>query len=286
MIGRPNETTIRQRVWALVEPVCADAGYDLVDVRLVTEQSGWVLRILIDATPDERDAVAAAAPADDAAATAGPAEGDIDLNDCERVSREVSAVLDVDDTIAVAYSLEVSSPGIDRPLVTEAHFRRYVGAEIRATLHRGVPTASIAGAPSTDRKNFRGLLVGVEGAGKDARAKLIVDGAPWLLPIDDVDQARIVPDWDAVMKGGRGQIRTPEPAGKPGSKRGHAPHPMAKAQAKDSSAKAKAHAHGGGHELSPRSDSRTQGARNATNEDEAEPADSTTSPRRDDKPAT
>ena len=44
MIGRPNETTIRQRAWALVEPVCLDAGYEVVDVRFVTEQSGWVLR--------------------------------------------------------------------------------------------------------------------------------------------------------------------------------------------------------------------------------------------------
>lgn len=226
MTGRINESTIRQRVWTLVEPVCADAGYELVDVRFVTEQSGWVLRVLIDAAPagegEGASAAADAAPTDDATAddatgtgvgddadadAAGPADGNIDLADCERISREISAVLDVDDPITAAYSLEVSSPGIDRPLVTEQHFRRYVGAEIKATLHRGVPTPM-----GSERKNFRGLLVGVEGTGKDAQAKLMVDGQPWLFPISDVDHARIVPDWDAVMKGGRGQIRTGDAA--------------------------------------------------------------------------
>ncbi|MBE7453741.1 MAG: ribosome maturation factor RimP [Kofleriaceae bacterium] len=185
--------TIRKRVWALVEPVCAQAGYGLVDVRFVMEPGGWVLRIFIDLAQD----------------TPGPPLEDVDLDDCERVSRELSALLDVEDPIAQAYALEVSSPGIDRPLVTPDHFRRFVGAEIKATLHHGVPNPG-----GGERKNFRGLLDGVEGEGDDARARVVVDGQPWLLPITDVDVARIVPDWDAVMKGGRGQIRAaaPDPA--------------------------------------------------------------------------
>lgn len=283
MIGRPNETTIRQRAWALVEPVCLDAGYEVVDVRFVTEQSGWVLRVLIDALPlDEHGEPldpAAAAAAVAAPRTEGPADGDIDLSDCERVSRELSAVLDVDETIAVAYSLEVSSPGIDRPLVTEPHFRRYVGAEIKATLHRGVPTDQ-----GSERKNFRGLLVGVEGEGKEAAAKVIVDGQPWLLPIDDVDQARILPDWDAVMKGGRGQIRTPAaPPAKAGPRgRQHHPGPAA-------SSKGKAKAKGPGKH---KAETTTQTSSDAPTHDgggrSQEPAQAdaeTTSPRRDDKPA-
>jgi ribosome maturation factor RimP len=282
MIGRPNENTIRQRVWALVEPVCVDAGYEVVDVRFVTEQSGWVLRVFIDVLPEPpvtnpaAAAVDVSSPIDDEAAAeaigalapiaadgAPPADAlvarqlgagasdwwQIDLADCERISRELSAVLDVDDSIQVAYSLEVSSPGIDRPLVTEPHFRRFVGAEIKATLHRGVPTASIpgspAGSPGSERKNFRGLLTGVEGEGAAAKARVIVDGQPWLLPIADVDHARIVPDWDAVMKGGRGQIRSSPPGvdaapakkhahpAKPGA-HGRLPHPKAKAQAQGS----------------------------------------------------
>ena len=298
MIGRPNETTIRQRAWALVEPVCLDAGYEVVDVRFVTEQSGWVLRVLIDALPiDEHGEPldpSAAAAAVAAPRTEGPADGDIDLSDCERVARELSAVLDVDETIAVAYSLEVSSPGIDRPLVTEPHFRRYVGAEIKATLHRGVATASIpgspAGSPSSERKNFRGLLVGVEGAGKDAAAKVIVDGQPWLLPIDDVDQARILPDWDAVMKGGRGQIRTPAAPPAKAGPRARQHHPGSAGPAAPSAqAKGKAKAKGPGKHKAATT---TQTSSDAPAPDDGgartEPAQAdaeTTSPRRDDKPA-
>lgn len=202
MSTRPNESTIRRRVWALVEPVCAHAGYELADVRFVMEPGGWVLRVMIDLPSD---------PATE------PAQ-DVDLDDCERMSRELSAVLDVEDPIPQAYSLEVSSPGIDRPLVTPAHFRRFVGAEIKATLHHGVPTPM-----GSDRKNFRGLLEAVEGEGADARARVIVDGAPWLLPISDVDVAKIVPDWDAVMKGGRGQVRPATPAEPAPKKKGARP---------------------------------------------------------------
>lgn len=180
---KPSENTVRDRVWAVAEPLCTSAGYGLVDVRFVMEQGGWVLRVFIEVAdqPDE----------------------DVDLDDCERVSRELSALLDVEDPIAQAYSLEVSSPGIDRPLVTPAHFRRYVGAEIKASLHRGVPTPQ-----GGERKNFRGVLEAVEGDDQAATARVIVDGQPWTFPIGDVDVARIVPDWDAVMRGDRGQIRS------------------------------------------------------------------------------
>ena len=182
---------IRQRVWTLIEPVCEHNGYELVDVRFVMEQGGWTLRVFID-LPAAEDPTA-------------PVE-DVDLDDCERISRELSALLDVEDPIVQAYALEVSSPGIDRPLVTAAHFRRFVGAEIKATLFHGVPTPQ-----GSDRKNFRGILAGVEGEGDEAKAKVMVDGAPWLLPIRDVDVAKIVPDWDAVMRGDRGQVRPAEP---------------------------------------------------------------------------
>ena len=73
------------------------------------------------------------------------------------------------------------------------------------TLHRGVPTAS-----GSERKNFRGMLEGIEGEGAAVVALITVDGQRWRLPIDDIDVARIVPDWDAVMKGERGQIRPPD----------------------------------------------------------------------------
>jgi ribosome maturation factor RimP len=174
--------SIRKRVWALVDPMVVHAGYELVDIRFVMEPGGWVLRVFIDLPePDP-----------------GNEAQDVDLDDCERISRELSALLDVDDPIAQAYSLEVSSPGIDRPLVTVQHFRRFVGAEIKVTLLHGVPNPQ-----GGERKNFRGMLSAVEGD----HATMIVDGQPWVFPISDVDVAKIVPDWDEVMKGGRGQVR-------------------------------------------------------------------------------
>ncbi len=181
-----DAASIRKRVWALVEPVCAQNGYELADVRFVMEPGGWVLRVMIDVLASEP----------------GVEAEDVDLDDCENISRELSALLDVEDPIAQAYALEVSSPGIDRPLVTVSHFKRFEGAEIKVTLFHGVPNPQ-----GGERKNFRGILAGVEGDGGNAQVKVIVDGQPWMLPISDVDVAKIVPDWDAVMKGGRGQVR-------------------------------------------------------------------------------
>ena len=173
---------LRQRLVAIVEPVCTSAGYDLVDLRLKSEQGGWVLRIFIDVH------TAANEPLDPEWWKHG-----VDLADCERLSRELSAVLDVDDPIPHAYSLEVSSPGIDRPLRTAAHFRRFVGAEIKVAL-----AVALAG---TDRKNFKGELTGVP---SDDQIVMVVDGQTFTLPIADIDTAKLVPDWDDVMKGGSG----------------------------------------------------------------------------------
>ena len=172
---------LRQRLVAIVEPVCLGAGYDLVDLRLKSEQGGWVLRVFIDVRTD------ADQPLDSEWWKHG-----VDLADCETLSRELSAVLDVDDPIPHAYSLEVSSPGIDRPLRTAAHFRRFIGAEIKVAL-----AVSLAG---TERRNFKGELT----ASTDDTITMAVDGQTFTLPIADIDTAKLVPDWDDVMKGGSG----------------------------------------------------------------------------------
>lgn len=225
MSNHATPQAVRQRVWQIAEPLCVHAGYDLVDVRFTLEQGGWVLRVFIDVAPDQ-------IPADHVAGPDGFAPDLVDLDDCERISRELSAALDVSDPIPQAYSLEISSPGIDRPLVTVAHFRRFVGAEVKVTLERGVPTPIRPdGVGGSERKNFRGLLDGVEGDDPaTAVARVIVDGQPWRLPIADVADAKIVPDWDAVMRGDRGQVRGATPAGKPGKpgKPTHSPKPGAK----------------------------------------------------------
>lgn len=169
---------IAERVLRIAEPVASAAGYELVDVRFTMEQGGWVLRIYLD--------------------RAGGVE-QVDLHDCERMSRELSAVLDVEDPIPHAYSLEVSSPGIDRPLRTVEHFRRQVGSEVKISMAVPVPV------PSGERRNFKGKLLAVlgdEGGEREAEAVAVVeiDGKDeFRLPLRDIDQARLVPDWDAVL---------------------------------------------------------------------------------------
>jgi ribosome maturation factor RimP len=178
-----SRNPIIKRLLSIIEPVCIDAGCELVDLRLVMDQGGWVLRVCIDR------------PMGDDVDITEVRDDRVDLSECERMSRLLSAVLDVDDPVAHPYSLEVSSPGIDRPLRTAAHFTRYVGVEAKIQLAAPISTGS------GERRNFRGVLRGVV-AGE--RVVIGVDGKDFELIIEDIDSARVVPDWDAVMSGGTG----------------------------------------------------------------------------------
>jgi ribosome maturation factor RimP len=188
---------IAQRVMKLIEPVCIAAGYELVDLRFLMDQGGWVLRVFIDRLPVARPEAVAEAEAEAAPAR----QSEVDLDDCERMSRELSAVLDVEDPIPQAYQLEVSSPGVDRPLRTVDHFRRYAGAEVKLQLAAPLHT------PTGERRNFRGVLHGVEPADAtdDAHAFAVVEvdhqgkDAAFRLRVADIESARVVPDWDAIL---------------------------------------------------------------------------------------
>lgn len=184
-MSRHNPTV--DRVIRVIEPAIEAAGYELVDVRFVLEQGGWTLRVAIDVPPDPN------VPFDPAVV-----HDKVDIAACERMSRELSAVLDVEDPIPQAYSLEVSSPGIDRPLRTAAHFARFAGAEAKIQL--AIPQQT----PTGERRNYKGILRGIEGEGDAATILIDVDGTTHRLPLADVDHARLVPDWDAVMHGGSG----------------------------------------------------------------------------------
>ena len=144
-----------ERLWRIAEPVCVGAGYELVDMALVQSPQGWVLRLFIDhleeaSNLDEKGSVGDAAPGDGDAS--GVVEGSrISFVDCERLSRELGPVLDVEDPIGHAYELEVSSPGLDRPLRTIGHFERFLGQQARIVLGDG-----LAG-----RRNFKGTLCAV-----------------------------------------------------------------------------------------------------------------------------
>jgi len=178
----------------IIEPVVQAAKLELVDVRFLLEQGGWTLRVQID-VPVERITDVNEVPTER-----------VSLLECEDMSRELSAVLDVEDPIKQAYSLEVSSPGIDRPLRTAAHFKHFVGSEAKIAL--AIPLQ----LPAGERRNFKGILR----AATDSHVTIECDGQPFELVIDDIDHAKLVPDWDAVMKGKSGVgAPTPKPI-KPG----------------------------------------------------------------------
>ena len=111
-------------------------------------------------------------------------DGTMAIEDCEAASRALSPVLDVADPIEGAYRLEISSPGIDRPLVRRSDFDRYAGHVAQIEMP----------APIDGRKRFRGELIGTEGdcAPHPLRETAATDSAEMLLPIDDMTEARLV----------------------------------------------------------------------------------------------
>ncbi|MBC6429016.1 MAG: ribosome maturation factor RimP [Cellvibrionales bacterium] len=106
------------------------------------------------------------------------------IEDCERVSRQLSALLDVEDPLGGAYTLEVSSPGLDRRLYEIAHYRGAIGSLVQVRLRPDC-------GERTGRRNFKGRLVAVE----DAQIVLRQDEAEWVLPLETLERARVVPEF-------------------------------------------------------------------------------------------
>src|SRR5262249_34189884 len=113
-------------------------------------------------------------------------ESGIGIDDCERVSHEVSALLDVEDPIPTAYTLEVSSPGSDRVLRTQPHFVRCTGARVHVELK----------APRDGRRRYTGTLKSVS----DAGIELEVDRQPVSVPFDEIEKARLAPEAPSQMR--------------------------------------------------------------------------------------
>ncbi len=105
----------------------------------------------------------------------------VGIDDCEKISRQISSVMDVEDPITGEYTLEVSSPGLDRPLFTLAQYGEYSGHKAKVKLR----------VPFEGRRNFTGLIKGVEGND----VILIVDEHEYLLPIDGIDKGSIIPNF-------------------------------------------------------------------------------------------
>jgi ribosome maturation factor RimP len=154
------EQGVAARVAAIVEPVLIGMGYQLVRVK-ISGLDGCTVQIMAE-RPD----------------------GTMTVEDCEDVSRALSPVLDVADPIDRAYRLEVSSPGLDRPLVRRSDFVRFAGHQLKLEM-----AVAIDG-----RRRFRGLLLGVEG---DAARISRDDAAPGeaseiLVPIEDMAEAKLI----------------------------------------------------------------------------------------------
>ncbi len=214
-----SRNPLHRRLIQIIEPVLEQSGFELVDVRLLLEQGGWVMRVMVD-VPLHTVTDVSQVPPDAERDGFTPSRGidRVDLEDCETVSRELSAVLDVEDPVPQAYHLEISSPGIDRPLRTPAHFAHFVGSDAKIQL--GVPVHTASG----ERRNFKGVLKGVI---DNTKVEIDCDGQLFQLAIDDIDSAKLVPDWDAVMQGrsGVGTANEPKPV-----KPGHRPSAKQKPQ--------------------------------------------------------
>jgi ribosome maturation factor RimP len=109
-------------------------------------------------------------------------EGGVSLEDCEKVSRQVSSVMDVEDPIDTEYTLEVSSPGMDRPLYTLAQYARYIGENINVRLRLA----------RDGRRKFKGTILAVEGE----EVRMAVEDKEYVLSLDAIDKANIIPRFE------------------------------------------------------------------------------------------
>ncbi|WP_372439472.1 ribosome maturation factor RimP [Pseudomonas aeruginosa] len=147
-----------EQLQAWLAPVVEALGYECWGVEFISQGRHSVLRVYIDRP-----------------------EG-ILIDDCEAVSRQVSGILDVEDPISGEYTLEVSSPGMDRPLFTLEQFAKHAGEQVKIRLR----------SPYEGRRNYQGILRGVE----EQDVVVLVDDHEYLLPIDSIDKANIIPRFD------------------------------------------------------------------------------------------
>ncbi len=156
------EREILDRVRAMVDPILLNEGMELVDIEYRRESKGWILRLYLGK------------------------EGGVTLDDCTRVSQEVERSLDVEDFIQTPYTLEVSSPGLTRPLKTEKDFIKYC--------HRLIKVKTVD--PIENRRQFKGRLLGVS----ENRIEIEVDGGVFQIPLSNVAKANLEIDRDALRK--------------------------------------------------------------------------------------
>ncbi len=156
-----KQTPLEHKITGIAEPVLKDLGFNLV----LLEFKGGILQILAE----------------------DPKTGNLSLDDCTKINKMLSPALEVDDPIPGAYTLEIGSPGIDRPLVRAEDFNKYVGFDAKVEMD----------SPNQDgAKRFRGKLVGE----KDGFVTLVVDNKEQKLELADMRKARLVLTDDLIKK--------------------------------------------------------------------------------------
>jgi ribosome maturation factor RimP len=150
---------VEERIMRLLEPTVSAMGYELLGIEYLGQGKHSRLRLFID-SPDG-----------------------IGLADCEKVSRQVSGILDVEDPVKGHYSLEVSSPGLDRPLFRTAHYAAHIGEQVKLRLRQAIG----------GRRNFKGRIDAVEG---ESIYIVTEDGEQVTLVCDEVEKANLVPQFD------------------------------------------------------------------------------------------
>ena len=157
---------VAEQARRLLEPIIVRDGFELVDVEWGREGSAWVLRVFIDRP------------------------GGVGIDHCQEISRTIEPVLDVEDFIEPAYSLEVSSPGLDRPLRKPADFERFAGQRVHVKAYGPIDT------PSGPRKNWSGTLKGF----RDGAVEIEVDGSVHRVPHDKIAKAHLEYDFEADLR--------------------------------------------------------------------------------------
>jgi len=167
-------TQLIDRIRAIAERVASSYGLEIFDVQFRRESQGWVLRIFLDTPYND----AGTAPKLDELSNAETGDGGVSIEDCERVSRDVSAILDVEEAIEHHYTLEVSSPGLDRPLRGARDYRRFAGRLAKIVVSEAVD----------NQKHFAGRLQGLDDD------TVIIETAPGkrhFIPLPLITRARL-----------------------------------------------------------------------------------------------
>ncbi len=152
-----DKKEIVEKTYKLLENFIESLGYEVIEIDFLKEQKGWVLRIYIDK------------------------EKGVTIDDCVKVSETISPILDVEDYINFSYNLEVSSPGLNRPLRKEKHFKKVIGEEVKISLEEGLEEYNM-------RKNYKGILKKVE----NEILTVEIDKKEYKIPISKIKKANLV----------------------------------------------------------------------------------------------